>query len=168
MSNLMLQVALEYARRGWPVFPCFGVVHGRCECGDSECESPGKHPRTEHGFKDATTSERKIREWWSKWPNANVAIATGRGSHLVVWDVDPRHHGDQSLKSVLKGTKLPTTLKVRTGGGGTHIFFAYPDDMEVQSHIDIRPGLDIRADGGYVIAPPSLHVSGRRYQWFRI
>jgi putative DNA primase/helicase len=65
----MFDAALGYADRGWPVFPLHSVDdHGRCACGDADCQSPGRHPLTDHGFEDATTDEQVIRDWWARWP----------------------------------------------------------------------------------------------------
>ncbi len=71
-----LDAALDYASRGWPVLPLHTArSHARCSCGRADCSSPGKHPRTEHGVKDATTDENTIRSWWKEHPTANVGIA---------------------------------------------------------------------------------------------
>jgi hypothetical protein len=163
----MLEAALAYAKRGWPVFPCHSIVNGKCTCGKPDCSSPGKHPRTKNGFKDATTDEATIREWWRKWPNANIGIATGSESGLFVLDIDPEHGGEQSLQQLKdKYGPLPETARVRTGSGGWHYYFRYPAGLRLpNSSSKLGPGIDTRGDGGYVIAPPSLHVSGRRYEW---
>src|SRR5262245_34186061 len=80
----LLQAALSYARRGWLVLPLHTARHGACACGHVPC--PGKHPRTAHGVKEATIDEETIRRWWQQWPEANVGIATGAVSGLVVLD----------------------------------------------------------------------------------
>jgi hypothetical protein len=83
-----LEAALAYARDGLHVFPLHNTdVAGACSCGRTDCHSAGKHPRTGHGHRDASTDPQQIRRWWSMWPDANVAIATGE-SGLVVIDVD--------------------------------------------------------------------------------
>jgi hypothetical protein len=95
---------------------------------------------------------------------ANLAIATGALSGLVVLDVDPRHGGDESLADLIrKYGQLPTTVTVLTGGNGQHFYFSHPGKHVVSR--TFRPGLDLKADGGYVIAPPSTHLSGKRYEW---
>lgn len=162
-----LAAALSYASRGWPVFPVHGIRSqgAQCTCGRRDCGSPGKHPRTENGLKDATLDERTIRGWWQRWPDAGVAIATGHG--LVVIDVDVHKGGDDSLVDArrLLG-ELPDTVEVVTGSGGRHIYLHAPEGASVRcSAGQLGPGLDVRADGGYVVAPPSLHASGRRYAW---
>jgi hypothetical protein len=140
------------------------VRDGQCSCGDPACTSPGKHPRTEHGVKDATTDEATIRGWWDRWPDANVGIATGRASGLVVVDVDPRNGGDDSLDALERQHgKLPQTVEALTGGGGRHLFFAHPGG-HIKNRVLAR-GVDLKADGGYIVAPPSLHASGRTYEW---
>lgn len=90
--------AYSYAQRQeWFVFPCYTVnLDGECSCGDSKCKSPGKHPRTRHGFKDATTDLDKITEWWAESPDANIGLATGKVSGIVVIDIDVAKNGEQS------------------------------------------------------------------------
>ena len=124
-----LDAALAYAQRGWRVLPVYSAEDGgRCTCEKGrECDSPGKHPRTRRGGKDATTDEGQIKEWWTEWPEANVGIATGEQSGLLVFDVDPRHGGDKSLAGFeAEHGHLPLTPKVSTGGGGCHLYFQYP------------------------------------------
>lgn len=157
-NDSRLDSALKYAEFfNWKVFPLHTIVDGRCTCGRSNCTSPGKHPRTENGVKDATTDAETIKGWWSKWPDSNIGIATGNG--LVVLDVDPRHGGDESIEDI----EIPETVQVLTGGGGRHYYFEY--DGAIGNRTNIKPGLDIRGQGGYVVAPPSNHVSGGQYEW---
>lgn len=167
-QNILLQWALEYAGRGWHVFPCHSVDgEGRCTCGNLRCRAPGKHPRTEHGLKDASTDLQVIRAWWATWPQANVGICTGPASGLLILDVDPGHGGNESLgKLEAEHGELPKTVEAVTGGGGWHEYFRYPAGVSVKNSAGrLGPGLDIRAEGGFVIAPPSVHISGNRYAW---
>ena len=165
-ENKMMVAALDYAKRGWPVFPCHSPANGTCSCGKTTCASPGKHPRVEHGLKGATTDPAIIRSWWVKWPAANVAIVTGAESGLVVLDVDPDKGGTESLYDLQhRHGQLPPTPENLTGGGGTHLFFQRPGIPIKNSTGALGPGLDVRGDGGYIIAPPSLHVSGGVYEW---
>jgi hypothetical protein len=138
----LLGAALAYARRGIPVFPC---------------EPGGKAPLTYNGFWDASTDPRRITAWWSRWPAANVGVPTGERSGLLVLDVDPRDGGAEGLAALERaGGPLPETAKSRTGGGGTHVFFAYPAGEVVRSSAGkLGPGLDVRGEGGYVVVPPS-------------
>lgn len=161
-----LDAALGYARRGWQVFPCHSPAKSGCSCGKADCTSVGKHPQTKQGLKDATTDEARIRAWWMMQPNANVAIRTGADSGLVVLDVDPDKGGKDSLDALIaEYGALPETVACRTGGGGWHYYFQRPDEWLSNSASKLGPGLDIRGDGGYVIAPPSRHASGGRYEW---
>lgn len=165
MSNV--DIALSYAAGGWRVFPVHspGVGDRRCSCSNPQCTNAAKHPRTPRGLKDATTDESQIRSWWQRWPSANVGIATGADSGNVVLDVDPRHGGDESLAELEREHgALPATVEVHTGGGGRHLYFVYPGH-KVSNRADLRPGLDVRGDGGYVVAPPSVHASGVPYEW---
>ncbi len=163
--NALLDAALGYAARGWPVFPCHTPKGGGCDCHRADCGSPGKHPRTKNGAHDATTDAVQIERWWAMWPQASIGIATGAASGLYVLDVDPQHGGGDSLADLEREHgPLPDSPEVLTGGGGRHVVFAHPGG-HLPSAVGIAPGLDIRADGGYIIAAPSLHESGRRYGW---
>ena len=78
-----LDAALSYARRGWAVIPLHTPIDGQCCCGSNSCPSAGKHPRTAHGVRDATTDEATIATWWKRWPDANVGIACGEGRGVI-------------------------------------------------------------------------------------
>ncbi|MBA2669389.1 MAG: bifunctional DNA primase/polymerase [Gemmatimonadetes bacterium] len=160
------EAALRYAGRGWEVLPLHApVAGGGCTCRlGVECPKPGKHPRTAHGWKDASSDPEQIRAWWDAHPDANVGIATGEVSGIWVLDVDAQNGGMRELARLEEehGT-LSTTAAVRTGGGGLHLFFTYTKGMK--SRCGVLPGIDVRGDGGLVVAPPSLHPSGNRYQW---
>jgi hypothetical protein len=118
-------------------------------------------------LKDATTNERQVRLWWTKHPHANIGGRTGGPLRLLVFDSDPRHGGDASLCDLIQahGAEWVNTLQVNTGGGGHHFFFNYPEVVELRNTAGkVAPGIDTRAEGGYVVLPPSLHASGRRYR----
>ena len=165
--------ALDYAKRGWLVIPLHNPKQGVCSCRKKACSSPGKHPRTEHGLKDGSKDERQIERWFRQWPDANVGILTGNESGLLVLDVD----GDEGKASLTALTALhgalPKTLCVKTGRTdndgkrkGCHYYFRIPAGASIRNSASILgPGLDIRAVGGYVVAPPSLHPSGLLYEW---
>lgn len=166
-QQINLQAAIEYARRGWAVLPLHTPdAAGHCSCGKGDCSSVGKHPRTMNGLKNATTDEAIINQWWTMWPDANVGIVAGEASGLVILDVDSRYGGDDSLEELMDTYgPLPQTAEALTGGGGRHILFRHPGTSIRNSAGRLGPGLDIRADGGYVVAPPSLHASGKNYIW---
>jgi len=157
--------ALSYAKLGWPVFPCHSIINGECSCGKSDC-NPGKHPRTEHGFKDATTDISQIKQWWELWPDANIAISTGAISGIAVLDVDVKGGGLGNL-DLLESEHgvLPDTLVAQTGGGGRHYFFSYPEEGFKSSTKKIASGIDTKGDSGYVVVEPSNHISGDSYYW---
>lgn len=167
--------ALSYAARGWPVFPVAGIVSGHCSCRAATlCDHPAKHPLNRYGLRAATTDPAQIADWWRTWPWAGVGIRTGAPSGLVVVDIDPAHGGLQTIDDLIRAGQLPSatlqTLSVRTGGAGHHLFYQHPRvDIPNASgqlpNIGSAPGIDLRGDGGYIIAPPSAHSSGRRYQW---
>jgi hypothetical protein len=165
-THTLLDAALAYAAKGWRVFPCYEPTEHGCACRRDCGRDRGKHPRTKNGLKDATTDEAQIREWWKRWPTANVAIRTGAESGLVVLDRDDYKGGADSLEELERTySPLPETVLGLSGGGGQHYCFAHPGS-HVKTAVDILgPGLDTRADGGYIIAPPSLHKSGKQYVW---
>ena len=143
--------ALAYAARGWSVIPV---------------EPHGKRPLVPWlELQDRRASTEEIDGWFRRWPAANIGLVTGRVSALVVVDVDPRHDGEASLeRSCEEHGPLPPTVEAETGGGGRHLYFAYPGTA-VANRVGLLPGIDLRADGGCVVAPPSRHPSGRRYRW---
>ncbi len=146
----MRDTALAHAARGWPIFPC---------------RPRGKEPLIAGGFKAATCDPELIRAWWRRWPRANIGLATGRPSGMVVLDIDPRNGGAESLRRL---PPLPRTMAARTGGGGRHVYFRAPS-FEVRCRANaLGPGLDIKGGGGYVLLPPSVHPSGRRYAWLPV
>jgi hypothetical protein len=165
--NPALRSALDAADRGWQVFPCHGIDRRlRCACGRADCGSPGKHPLLKHGLTEATTDTHVLASWWRRWPQANLAVRTGVESGLVVVDVDPPI-GFASLTSLEQtNASLDRTCIVRTGSGGAHYYFAHPGGgarIANRASSVLGQGIDIRGDGGYVIAPPSLHASGNSY-----
>ena len=168
MSTSMKEAALTYARRGWAVFPLHSPLGKGCSCRKgAECSSPGKHPRTDNGLKDASTDDAQVSEWWSRWPNANIGIVTGERSGLLVVDLDDHGHGSgaaslQELSS--RYGAVPSTLTARTGSG-IHLYFKHPGKAINNSVRKIGAGIDVRCDGGYVVAAPSRHASGQVYGW---
>lgn len=161
MTSQLLDAALSYARKGWAVLPLHYLkTNNTCSCGKPDCTSPGKHPASANGTKDATTDEAIIRDWWRKIPKCHVGIATGSASGgLVVVDFDERHGGIDSLRDL----NPPMTLVVETGNG---FHFYYQGDGSQRNSAElIAAGVDTRGEGGYVVAPPSRHVSGRDYRW---
>jgi hypothetical protein len=160
-----LDAALSYAARGWAVFPCHTPTATGCSC-RQDCGRVGKHPRTKNGLGNATTEEATIRRWWKQWPTANVAIRTGAASGLAVLDEDSYKGGDASRVDLEHSyAPLPETVQQLTGGGGAQYLFAHPGTPVKNGVETLGVGLDIRGDGGYIIAPPSLHASGERYAW---
>jgi hypothetical protein len=178
-----LATALAFARHGLAVLPLNWPVeeNGRlvCSCGRHKrgpegCTSPAKHPfgkLAPNGLLSATTESGIIKSWWGlQCREANLGVTTDR---LVVVDFDPRHGSDESLAALDKaGVEWSHSWRVLTGGGGEHRIFAAPNDVVIASfaaeQIDAPPlgrGIDIRARGGYIIAPPSRHINGRSYCW---
>ena len=163
----LLSAALQYAAKGWGVIPLHNFVDGCCTCEKPDCGSPAKHPLTPNGVHAATTDEETIRRWWAETQGiANVGIATGAASGLVVVDVDAKSGGLETLARLKEiHGELPRTPTAGTGGGGRHYYFGYPAGQTIGNRTGIQPGIDIRANGGYVVAPPSSHASGNAYTW---
>lgn len=163
------RLALRYASRGWLVVPMHAIRDGKCSCpkGDA-CERAGKHPITQHGVNDATTNRKQIKRWWTANPNANIGIATGSKSGIIVLDIDPRNRGVKSLERRKKELgPLPDTVIALTGGGGRHLVFKYPSFVvrKDTSGKKFGKGVDILSDGCIMVAPPSRHATGNRYRW---
>jgi hypothetical protein len=152
--------ALAYAAQGWPVIPCHTWDGRHCSCGRADCPHPAKHPRTAHGLHDATTDLEQVAVWWDRWPQANIGIRTGVQVDVIDVDTDA---GLEGLTSASGGRPLGWGPIARTGKGW-HYYLACGGR---RSKIRFLPGVDLKADDAYVIAPPSIHQSGRQYRWFQ-
>ena len=166
MPNIDRQtLALDYVRRAWAVFPLHHIESGACSCmGRTKGCKPGKHPRTRNGVHDASIDPAKVRSWWRGWPRANIGIAAGAVSSLVVLDVDgdeARRVLNEAMRSM--GVALPETWTVRTGNGWHH-YFAIPSGLAVPSAHPVNP-ISLQGDGAYVVGAGSLHLSGWGYSW---
>ncbi len=142
--NKLLNAALEYAGNGWHVFP---LVPNK------------KTPLTRHGFLDATTNRKQIAAWWKQCQNANIGIATGDISGVVVVDIDDLC----GMPALRKLTQKRATLTSQTQSGGWHLVFKYPG-VTLGNRTRFLPGIDLRGDGGYIVAPPSV-VNDRPYKF---
>lgn len=145
----MMDNALAYAESGLAVFPLV---------------PKDKKPMTRHGFSDASTAPRQIREWWTNCPQANIGIACGAMSGgLLVIDLDVHDDidGCDFLNEFELTDPLPDTMTTRTGSGGMHIL--YRADREIRPSVNTAIGVDIRCDGSYIVAPPSVHPNGNLY-----
>jgi uncharacterized protein YdaU (DUF1376 family) len=168
-SDIAMMSALKYAQHGLFVFPIYepaADLNG-CSCRNGQnCNSSGKHPRTHTGFKAASRNEEQIKKWWTKYPNANIGIATGKASNVVVVDIDDRNGGPDTLEALLieVGEPLPITLTAITGAG-IHYYFRAPAQPLRSQNGALGTGIDVKAEGGYVVAPPSQHPSGRNYEF---
>lgn len=149
----ILAAALDYGRRGLPVFPCHPET---------------KAPLTANGFHDASADADAVRAWWAQWPDAMIGMPTGEATGFWVLDIDDPEAFEQACTIA-----LPATRRVDTGKG-YHLYFRHDPAKPVrnqQKHpkrgwpFPSLPGAETRGEGGYVIVPPSLHPSGRRYQW---
>lgn len=166
-SSLPVQESTIPILDGWAIFPCHSAANGQCSCGKVECDKQGKHPRTWHGVKEASDDPMRWQHW-ATWGDVNWALACGRVSNLFVIDLDPAKGGFESwdeFEMNRRGDSLPDTLKSRTGGGGLHLYFQYPQHGAIRNRVGWMPGVDLRSDGGYVILPPGTHISGGQYEW---
>lgn len=147
-ENGLSVAATALAARGWPVFPC-----------------KRKRPLLAHGLHEASTDPVTVGQWWSRdWPDANIAVGTGAESGLLVLDVDGDDGADTLHELEREHDELPASVECLTGAG-RHIYLCHPGQAIRNSVRKLGAGLDVRGDGGYVIAPPSMHESGRAYEW---
>ena len=150
MDTPMVAAALDLAAAGWEVFP---LVENT------------KRPLTAHGVKDATTDADTIRAWWERNPGANLGLAPG--ADVLVLDVDTKHgiDGHDTLTGLeFVHGELPPTRTTETPSGGWHLYFKKPPELRVKNRVNVRPGLDVRTLGGYLVAPPSV-IDGKPYRW---
>ena len=145
------RAAYAYLSRGWSVIP---LRHA------------DKRPLLRwEPYQNRLPGEEELRRWFAAWPDANLGIVTGSVSRLVVLDIDPAHGGVESLAALeRRHGPLPASVEARTGGGGRHVYFLHPGGM-VRNRAGLAQGVDVRGDGGYVVAPPSIHPSGGAYAW---
>ena len=138
-----LDAVLEYVAAGIPVFPC----------------NAGKRPLTSNGFKEATTDQKQIRQWWQRWPAAMIGMPTGRASGIDVIDIDIKP--DEGINGLEFLPKWPTMspIIVETPSGGRHLYFRASDKVRNSTDV-IAPGIDTRGEGGYVVVPPSANANG--------
>lgn len=167
MHDKILEDALNYAQNSnWAVFSVHGINdRGRCTCENSKCDKPGKHPWTPNGLKNATKSPDEIYKLFKNKPHCNIGVVTGEISGFLVIDVDGEK-GRQNLKALTKKhSLLPKTLTVQTGRG-LHLYYKMPDGIDIRNSVGkIAENIDVRANGGYIIAPPSRHKSGKTYEF---
>ncbi|AVT34832.1 DNA primase [Plantactinospora sp. BC1] len=171
----LLQPALQYAAQGWPVFMLARskrpVANCRpCADPDDSHDPAGCDCLTCHGFYAATTDPLRVAGIVAAVPAGQLAVRTGAPSGLVVVDVDPRHGGDDTMTALIRAGLLPPTAHVVTGSGGRHLYYRHPGRpvrcSQGKPGAGLGPGIDVKADGGYVVLPPSVHPrTGRPYQW---
>lgn len=171
----MLKNALALVARGWPVFPCNPKTKRPLVKGDIDPETKKPIPNT-GGLKKASLDVETVTEWWSRWPKGMIAITTGTAIGAFVIDIDAGE--DEATGEVFDaaalqlalereiGEQLPPTLFCTTPRGGVHLYFALPGDGPAPGNrTGIIDRIDVRGEGGYVIAPPSLRVDGKGYTW---
>lgn len=151
-------IALSYLEQGWSVIPFHVPLRGGCTCGRVTCSWPGKHPRIPwREYTERLPTEEEVRVWFDdEFYGSNIGIVTGQVSKLAVVDVD-------GAMSAYDALNLPRTLEAITGRGGRHYY--YRIKVPIPSRIGLVPGIDLKGDGGFIVAPPSRHMSGRKYMW---
>jgi len=158
-----IDAALAFAGMGFRMVPCHSISAGNCSCQRrSKCTSAGKHPRPTNWPEKATSDTAKIKRWWKQWPTANVGVATGAQSGIVVFDFDGCD-GERTLNKLAHD--VPSILETRvhrSGSGGTHLFYQHPG-WHVGNAVRRLPGMDIRGDNGLIIVPPSNRTSNVCY-----
>jgi putative DNA primase/helicase len=145
----------------WPVFPLWPIKGNRCGCG-KPCGDTGKHPRLA-GWPSRARNLAEMRQWFRAHPDSGIGLATGNG--LLVIDGDLRSGGVEWVSTQV--TYCPKTVTAVTGSGGLHLFYSYDRALNIRNRVNLVPGVDVRATGGYVVLAPSPHVSGKRYAWVK-
>lgn len=164
VRNDRLKAALEYHEMGFSVILLHSVQDGRCSCTKGKnCTSKGKHPKLPRWekFQKTPPTAEQIRNWWTSFPNANIGIITGAVSGIIVFDVDPPD-GERELREL--GLELPPTAVAKTGSGGLHYVFKHPGGHCPNSVGKLGKNLDVRGDGGLIVAAPSVNANGS-YTW---
>ena len=179
----MKNVIKDYLKKGFTIVPLFGIKDNICTCRrGAQCSNSGKHPIPNRNGKFLIKTEAdwaKMRNSRNKHHNPNIAFATGNDFNIIVIDLDVKpEQGIDGIESFYKmvenfapGYTVPSTPTAKSGGSGKHIYFALPPSgVAIKSGVNIFghlgfPGIDIRGEGGLIVAPPSTHHSGNPYSW---
>lgn len=159
-----LESWLGYSELGWKTMPIYQIDGSACSCG-KPCTSPGKHPILKHGVLEATDNKNIVRHWAHKYPDCNVAVATGEDSGILVVDVDFKSGGAKSYAELQAKFPFPHHPVMCKTGNGFHLYFRYMQG--IGNKVGLMEGIDVRSDGGYVLVPPSNHISGNHYNWIK-
>jgi putative DNA primase/helicase len=158
-----------FVGHAWPIFPCHWVEDGHCSCGGNKC-APGKHPLTKNGFYAATLDFEQVKAWHEHYPLANWGMRTGAaeegGAGIIVIDIDNKSGGFETWDMLREEHPEPLeTVTSATGNGGQHLWFAYPPGVDIKSGAGVLgKGIDIRANAGYIIIPPSVTNNQYRFE----
>ena len=165
-DHALTDAALDMARRGFAVVPIHNYTDGRCSCRlQHRCRAAGKHPRQADWIGKHSTDRNQLVRWWRQWPRANVGIVTGTPSGVFVLDFDVKSGGLDTLSQLeTQYPEMRDTFRVRTGGGGWHLYFRMPETGHVRNRIGAMSGVDVRGDNGMVLAAGSAHASGGFYR----
>jgi len=152
---MFLESALDLTQFGFKVFP---LAYGE-KIPAIPAREGGK------GCLDATDDEYVIEAWARRFPKANIGIACGLPSGIIVIDLDPRNGSDESIRKLAsKKQTFPPTVTVKTANGGVHLYYAFEPSLKNSKSV-LAPGIDVKTTGGYVVAPPSQLHGGKRYEW---
>lgn len=163
--------AYQFARKGIRVMPVHGLRWKNekviCTCGNPNCHSAAKHPIFNKWQNIVENDQKSIDAWFGKYPEANLGAITGRNSGIIVLDIDPKNGGDESFATMINTYgEFEETPTVITGSGGRHFYFKHPGGViHNRTRFMDLDGIDIRGDGGFVVAPHSRHLSGSNYEW---
>lgn len=164
-ANKMLTAALGYLERLHTlIIPLHTIIDGKCTYFNGRnCTSKGKHPRINKWQEVALTDRDTVIQYWQKWPDTNIGIVTGKKSGFFVLDIDGIE-GSESLKQLTDHFgALPDTVEQITGSGSSHFLFRYKEG--IGNKVDLMPGIDIGGDGGFIVVAPSIHETGKHYEW---
>lgn len=154
----------DFFRMGVNLVPLHSInPDGSCTCHlGHNCNSKGKHPTTPNGLKNASNDFEKLKEYTNV--RSNFGVLTGKINDIEVIDIDVKNNGRESLAWLIsKDLIRPTKMTILTGSLGLHLYYKY-SNRGLKNKVNLLPGIDFRTDGGYVVAPGSLHHTLRRYK----
>ena len=156
--------ALYYATLGWRIIPNHSLINGKCTCAKkNECTSAGKHPRISDWTDKGSTDYDQIKVWFHDyWPRSNIGVVTGKESGIFVVDIDTKKGGIEKWMELEQKHDLPDTPIVKTGSGGAHVYFKWPEHIVIPTRATLFEGIgiDLRGEGGQAVLPPSENASG--------
>ena len=161
------EAAVAYAARGWPVFPLHPIVGGRCGCGKHECTAIGKHPITKGWQRSIASVGAAESSWRGPLGDRGIGLLCGPATGVFGLDADRRHGAAETLRAWGKRGRRSETV-IDATGDGWHLFYRWPEHLEIEIRAqDLGGGVQCRGTDHFLVLAPSLHRSGRRYEWLR-